>query len=69
MVETLSCRMIPYKQSDLTNLKPVKFHQSLNSRKKEADRWFDLSLVVRKPDFGVSDQVQHKPGCTAIEDG
>ena len=23
---------------------------------------FDLSLVVRKPVFGVSDQVRHKPG-------
>ena len=29
----------------------------------------DLSLVVRKPVFGVSDQVQHKPGCTVTEDG
>ena len=29
----------------------------------------DLSLVVRKPVFGVSDQVRHKPGCTATEDG
>ena len=28
-----------------------------------------MSLVVRKPVFGVSDQVRHKPGCTAIEDG
>ena len=28
-----------------------------------------LSLVVRKPAFGVSDQVRHKLGCTAIEDG
>ena len=28
-----------------------------------------FSLVVRKPVFGVSDQVPHKPGCTAIEDG
>ena len=28
-----------------------------------------MSLVVRKPFFGVSDQVQHKPGCTATEDG
>ena len=27
------------------------------------------SLVVRKPVFGVSDQVRHKPGCTATEDG
>ena len=29
----------------------------------------DMSLVVRKPVFGVSDQVPHKPGCTATEDG
>ena len=28
-----------------------------------------MSLVVRKPVFRVSDQVRHKPGCTAIEDG
>ena len=28
-----------------------------------------LSLVVRKPTFGVSDQVRQKPGCTATEDG
>ena len=27
-----------------------------------------LSLVVRKPVFGVSDQVRHKPGCIATED-
>ena len=27
-----------------------------------------MSPVVRKPVFGVSDQVQHKPGCTATED-
>ena len=32
-------------------------------------RAFYMSLVVRKPVFGVSDQVQHKPGCTASEDG
>ena len=28
-----------------------------------------MSLVVRKPVFGVSDQVRHKPGCAVIEDG
>ena len=28
-----------------------------------------LSLVVRKPVFGVFDQVQQKPGCTIKEDG
>ena len=29
----------------------------------------NLSLVVRKPVFGVSNKVPHKPGRTAIEDG
>ena len=28
-----------------------------------------LSLVVRKPVFGGSDQVRHKSGCAATEDG
>ena len=28
-----------------------------------------MSLVLRKPVFGVSDHVWHKPGCTATEDG
>ena len=28
-----------------------------------------MSLVVRKPVFGVFDQVRHKPGCTTTEDG
>ena len=29
--------------------------------------FYNLSLVVRKPVFGVSDQVRHKPGCTATD--
>ena len=28
-----------------------------------------MSLVVRKPVFGVSHRVLHKPGCEATEDG
>ena len=28
-----------------------------------------MSLVVRKPVFGVSDEVRHKSSCTATEDG
>ena len=28
-----------------------------------------LSLVVRKPVFGVADPVPHKQGCAVIEDG
>ena len=31
--------------------------------------WKHMSLVVRKPVFGVSDQVRHKPGCAATGDG
>ena len=31
--------------------------------------WYYLSLVVKKPVFGVSDLVPHKPGFTATEDG
>ena len=30
---------------------------------------FQLSLVLRKPVFGVSDQVLHKPGCAITEYG
>ena len=33
------------------------------------ESYFYSSLVVRKPVFGVSDQVRHKPGCTATEYG
>ena len=28
-----------------------------------------LSLILRKPVFGVFDQVRHKPGCISTEDG
>ena len=28
-----------------------------------------MSRIMRKPVFGVYDQVRHKPGCTATEDG
>ena len=33
------------------------------------DYFLKMSLVLRKPVFGVSDQVPHKPGCTITEDG
>ena len=36
---------------------------------KRCVRAHDLSLVVRKPVFAVSDQVRHQPSCTATEDG
>ena len=29
----------------------------------------NMSLVMRKPVFRVSDQGRHKPGCTGTEDG
>ena len=29
----------------------------------------NISIVVRKPVFGVSDQVPHKPGSTTAQDG
>ena len=29
----------------------------------------ELSRDVRKPVFGISDQVRHKSGCTATENG
>ena len=35
----------------------------------EAKLVYKMSPVVIKPVFGVSDQVRHKPGCTATEDG
>ena len=38
-------------------------------RMSQDNRLVYMSLVVRKPVFGVSDQVPHKPGCTATEDG
>ena len=28
-----------------------------------------MSLAVRKPVFGVSDQALHKPGCATTQDG
>ena len=31
------------------------------------ERFLQMSHVTRKPVFGVSDQVQHKPGCTTTE--
>ena len=30
---------------------------------------YHMGLVVGKPVFGVSEQVRHKPSCTATQDG
>ena len=35
----------------------------------ETNKRLEISRIGRKPVFGVSDQVRHKPGCTATEDG
>ena len=43
--------------------------QYFGCQAKQVDQHLYLSLVVRKPVFGVSDQVPHKPGCTFTEDG
>ena len=32
-------------------------------------KYSQMSLVARKPVFGVSDQIQHKLGCSASKDG
>ena len=50
------------------------FHQYmqllfLNHWKRVNSHRNEMSLVVRKPVFGVFDQVRHKLGCTATEDG
>ena len=34
----------------------------------QSGKQLKLSLVLRKPVFGVSDQTPHKPGCTATQD-
>ena len=34
----------------------------------KGNQQIEMSLVVRKPVFGASDQVQHKPGCTVNSD-
>ena len=39
------------------------------SKRADAGQEYNMSLVLRKPVFGVSDQVPHKTGCMATEDG
>ena len=49
----------------------IRLNHIINPSPVEAETEFlsHMSLVVRKPVFGFSDQVRHKPGCTATEDG
>ena len=55
---TLAGRDMKQQEKIISNLK-----SEIENKEKQ------LSLVLRKPVFGVSDQVRHKPGCTAAEDG
>ena len=48
----------------------ISFHRVETNKiiPKSSDKHHNMSLVVRKPVFGVSDQVPHKPGCAFTED-
>ena len=48
---------------------PDQGHINNNTSLGARQEHFHMSLVMRKPVFGVSDQVRHKPGCAAKEDG
>ena len=66
--------MFEMHQSDFHITSAHKGYQELvNKDLEEGDvlrtPWTCLILVVRKPVFGVSDQVRHKPGCAVTEDG
>ena len=51
---------------DLTSLH-ILHHNKSEVLFLEIDRTIEPRRV--KPDFGVSDQARHKPGCTVTEDG
>ena len=50
-------------------IKQGSLSQARRGRGTPSNRSNKMSLVVRKPVFGVSDQVPHKPGCTTTQDG
>ena len=52
---------------DCTHKEAVDFATTVDREVNHLDSY--MSLVVRKPVFRVSDQVPHKLGCTATEDG
>ena len=56
---------------DLGDSGEHKLHKSETHRDKfeKGQVHFCLSLIMRKPVFGVSGQVQCKPGCTTTENG
>ena len=60
--------MPPTMQDPDLSAQPHKIRR-INTLVKIGLSYLHMSLVVRKPVFGVSDQVRHKPGCTSTEDG
>ena len=63
----------------IINFEPTSFESYIHIQKRRSAAKADqllfpscldsMSLVVRKLVVGVFDQVRHKPGCTATEDG
>ena len=49
------------------NVKTFFYHRGSNFLN-QSQVFHSISLVVRKPVFGVSDQIRHKPGCVVTED-
>ena len=73
MVEVLSWNFILFtvKLVGVWNLGTLRFSGSqVPVLSPVTDNWWNnMRLDVRKPVFALSDQVRHKPGCTATEDG
>ena len=57
------------KQLNITSNHTLKTENTGRDKSIQAQGMYYLSLIVRKPVFRVSDQVPHKLGCTATEDG
>ena len=55
--------------ADATGPTTNEYHLLVRTGKHFQDLRDEMSLVVTKPIFGVSDQVRYKPSCTATEDG
>ena len=68
IVQLICTFVFAYAKSRADETREITFVSSHDSRG-SFPHPYQLSLVVRKPVFGVSDQVPHKPGCTATEDG
>ena len=67
--ETGMVKVYKYMGEELTVQEGLVKKQTLG-RLTQKNGWIlHLSRVMRKPVFGVSEQVQHRPVCTATEDG